>query len=225
MEEDDDWEDYPQDLKHPFLRLRTAFKDRSKIERESFMNFYDMPHSTVAETSLAYQISQRFLAGVKGDVFFAKIPLVISKNNYSLEAILNKIKGYLTNSRITMPRDECAVIIFGDYDHAPVFIWITLTDHPEVHKLDIDITMAPGPLVTFKEAILKDFEEEKMASIRWWTAGPHHEDDREFYLPKDHTKILPEFYPDLGDPDKYIADYIASEEAILLVAGAQGTGK
>ena len=189
------------------------------------MNFFDMPHSTVAETNLAYQLSQQFIANVEGDIFFTKIPLVISKNNYSLEAILNKIKGYLTNARVTMPRDERAVIILGDYDHAPIFVWITLTDHTEVHKLDIDIMAAPEPLTILKAAILKDFEEEKMASVKWWTAGRHGEDDREFYLPKDNTKILPEFYPDLGDPAKYIADYIASDEAILLIAGPPGTGK
>src|SRR6266446_2650811 len=185
MEEDDDWEDYPEidpslsknSKKEEMLYMPPSLMASSKIERGNMNNIFDMPHSTVAETSLAYQLSQRFIAEKGGDIFFAKITLAISKNKYSLHDIINKIKGYMTNARATMPHDERAIIVFGNYAGTPVFIWITITDHNELHKLDIDITAAPEPLCALKAEILRDFEEGRMATIRWWTVGRHGDDN------------------------------------------------
>ena len=94
-----------------------------------------------------------------------------------------------------------------------------------IHDINIEITASPDAVEALKEFISEAFEEEKHAQIKWWTKGQHGPETREFYLPKNKTRVLGEFYPDLGDPAKYIADYISSNESVLLLAGPPGTGK
>src|SRR6266446_10624229 len=111
MEEKDDWEDYSEINPNSKLARDKQVKWipsslKVKIERGNMNSIFDMPHSTVAETNIAYQLSQRFIADNKGDIYFAKVTLAISKKNYSLHEIIGKIKGYMVNARVTMPRDE-----------------------------------------------------------------------------------------------------------------------
>jgi len=91
--------------------------------------------------------------------------------------------------------------------------------------MSLDIIGDPEAIEAIKKHIDISFEKEKLAEIKWWTAGHHGDNSRAIYLPKNETKIFPEFYPDLGDPSKYISDYINADESVLLIAGPPGTGK
>ena len=197
----------------------------------------DMPHSTVVDAAASYQISQKFIAENTGDILYDKVLLVVSEKHFTRRQIMDKIKEPLSNSRAVMPYSEGSILISGDYKHSPVLIWINFSisgggrsrrhpmDRNGVHDINVEITGSPDAVEAIKEFILAAFKEEKHAQIKWWTKGQNGPETREFYLPKNETKILGEFYPDLGDPAKYIADYISSNESVLLLAGPPGTGK
>lgn len=193
----------------------------------------DMPHSTVVDAASTYQITQRFIADNSGDVFFGRIPLVIGSENYSLTKIVEKIKLTLTNARAVMPWQDASILIYGDHEGDPALIWINTnsnrrssrTSPSDVHDLNVEITSSPRAVDALKKQIGEMFKEEKFAEIKWWTKGGHGDTTRDIYLPKSNTKILSEYYPDLGDPSKYIADYINAPESVLLIAGPPGTGK
>jgi len=197
----------------------------------------DMPHSTVVDAAASYQISQRFVAENTGDMLYDKVPLVVSEEHFTRRQIVDKIKEPLSNSRAVMPYSEGNILISGDYRHSPALIWVNFSgaasrntrnsrrDINGVHDINVEITASPDAVEAIKEFILAAFKEEKHAQIKWWTKGQHGPETREFYLPKNETKILGEFYPDLGDPAKYITDYISSNESVLLLAGPPGTGK
>ncbi len=199
---------------------------RGNRNKEKMMDkLFDMPHSTVQESSLAYQLIQRFIAEEPGDVFFSKTNISVSKANISLRDILFRIKGFVENGRISMPFDERCAAITGSYHGNNVLIWISITEHPDVHQMKVDITANPDAAEALRGLVADAFSDEKMPSIKWWVIGRHGEESKEFFVPPVKTVLRPEFYPDLGDPSKYIADYMASDESVLLLAGPPGTGK
>lgn len=199
---------------------------------DKLSNLMNMPHSTVVDASASYQVSQKFISENSGDIFYAKIPLIVSDENYTYRQIIAKVKEPLTNARAVMPWSDATVLIYGDYGEHPCLIWIntntnrrTGSNTKGIHDINIEVTAHPDAMEGMKSFIGDAFKEEKLAGIKWWTQGQHGDNSREIYLPKNNTMILPEFYPDLGDPAKYIADYIAAEESVLLIAGPPGTGK
>jgi len=189
-------------------------------------NPFKMEHSTYQETGLAGQVVQQFIADSKEDVFFDRVNMAIDKKTTPLQKSLYRIKSYLVNAKISMPHDKRAVVITGDYDGKhPALIWITVIEFQEVHQLRIDVTSNPDAVASIVANAYRDFKDQRLPLIKWWFTGRHGEETRDFYLPNDNTIIKPEYYPDLSDPFKYLADYMQSDEAILLVAGPPGTGK
>ena len=80
----------------------------------------------------------------------------------------------------------------------------------------------------------QEFSGERQAQIKWWYSGDHGETTyKTIFLEPLSTKLEPEFYPDLKLPNtkaavhprKYLKNYLESDAAILMVAGAPGTGK
>lgn len=71
------------------------------------------------------------------------------------------------------------------------------------------------------------FDDAKQATVKWWYKGDHGETTyKNIYLPKNNTKLLPEFYPDLEEsPAKFLGNYLKSDSSVLLIAGGAGTGK
>lgn len=195
-------------------------------------NLLNMPHSTVLDASASYQLSQKFIAENPGDIFYGRMPLVVSEDKYTLRQVVDKLKEPLTSARAVMPWSENNVVICGDQNSHPVLMFIHANSNRRRGKtsigvldMNIEITAHPDAVEAIKDFINSAFKEEKLAEIKWWTQGAHGDNSREIYLPKSQTEILPEFYPDLSDPAKYIADYIAAEESVLLIAGPPGTGK
>lgn len=194
----------------------------------------DMQHATVLDANAVYQVSQKFIAEQSGDIYNIKMPLVVSDESHTLRQVVDRLKEPLTNARAVMPWAENSVLVYGEHGPHPLIMWITINANrrhgnlamaPGVLDMNIEITAHPDVTEAMKKFINGAFKEEKLAEIKWWTQGQHGDNSREIYLPKSNTKILPEFYPDLGDPAKYIADYVAAEESVLLIAGPPGTGK
>lgn len=78
----------------------------------------------------------------------------------------------------------------------------------------------------FASLVKNAFEEISLAKIIWWYQGRHGIESRAFFLPQSkQTGLFPELYPDIGDPEQLIADYLSSDAAVMLLAGPAGTGK
>lgn len=69
------------------------------------------------------------------------------------------------------------------------------------------------------------FGRKKYAQLLWWHQQDRGPQTRTFYLPPLTTSIHAEFYPDMGDPRQFLADYLKSDASILMMAGPPGTGK
>ena len=190
-----------------------------------------MPHSTVLDASATYQISQKFMAESTEDIFHEELPLIVSEETHTLRQIVDKIKAVLSSARAVMPYGEGSILIRGSWQGHDALIWINKSTsrrrmpNQGIHDMNIQIVAHPEAIDAIKAHIGSAFKEERIAEIKWWTQGQHGDNTREIYLPKSNTKLLQEFYPDLGDPAKYIADYIAAPESVLLIAGPPGTGK
>lgn len=193
------------------------------------VNFFDMSHGTVCDTGLNYQIVQQFIATTPGDILAEKLELAIGRPSSFID-IIAKIKSHLGDearavSCLEGRENHREMVVTGANGGSPVLILFRAEEHKEVYDLTMDILARPDVAVSIKKKIASEFEDEKMGMIKWWFIGKHGQDSRDIYLPQLKTEIHPEYYPDLGDPKKYIDDYMASDEAILMMAGAPGTGK
>jgi len=193
-------------------------------------NFFDMQHMSAVDTSLNHQLTTQFIAETPGDLFNAKIEVVIAKT-MSIADIISRTKSHLAGSpravSIVSHRVDLYEMVFtgGEITGAPVIMFLNAEEHKEVWEIKIDIVSRPDVAEFLKKAISADFEAQKIGSVKWWFVGKHGLDSKDVYLPPLRTDIHPEYYPDLGDPRKYLADFMASDEAVLMLAGPPGTGK
>jgi hypothetical protein len=121
----------------------------------------------------------------------------------------------------------------GDDDEEP---------EPETVTPTIRKTKAYGVTITGHRSLIgrlfakldKEFSGERQAQIKWWYTGDHGETTyKTIFLEPLSTRLEVEFYPDLKLPNtrgsvhprKYLKSYLESDAAILMVAGAPGTGK
>jgi hypothetical protein len=209
----------------PNKPIIVSYVDQSADEDDFSLSFYDISEYSFQETSLYSQLIQRFTAENPGDVFFERCSFALNKDNNSIYDIVDKIKARLTKARATMPFNASTVCITGKYDEIPALIWINISENQDVYDIKMDINGAAKAAIGLSKYVKSSFRDEQLAVIKWWHNGRHGESTREFYLPDDGSKLHPEFYPDLGDPSKYLAEYMNSNEAILLIAGPPGTGK
>lgn len=185
-----------------------------------------MEHSTHQDVGLHNQLIQQFIAeNPEDDVFFTSISLAMSKSKNPLISVLEKVKGYLDSGRMVSPSDSSDFVMTGKVDGKSVLMWITVKYFDDVHKIKFEITATPAVVNKLEKAITTDFHSETLPGVKWWFTGRHGDEIKEFYLPENKQKILPEFYPDLGDPIKFLNDYMDSDEAVLLIGGPPGTGK
>lgn len=100
--------------------------------------------------------------------------------------------------------------------------------NPEkISSYDVAVTGSRAHIQAIFKELDDAFGGERRAQIKWWYKDDHGSTaHRNIYLPPSATKLLPEFYPDLGeDPSAYLRRYLESDAAVLLVAGDPGTGK
>lgn len=186
---------------------------------------FHMEHATVVDTSMDNQIVQQFIAATAGHVYANQFKLAVRKT-VPLFNIFNRIHKIVgDDARLVMPMNNTVFIQNAD----SVVILSNQDRHNEetddVWNLHVQ-AYADKELVTkLKEDIEKEFLSEKMAKIKWWYEGRHGNETRDIYMPPNKTKLLAEFYPDLGDPYAFMDKYMASDASVLLLAGPPGTGK
>ena len=200
---------------------------------------YDMEHGSVVDTSLGAQLIQRFIADTDTDILCEETKMSVS-TNISFPEIINKIKGTMDQSRATAPTFRTDYIfIFGSVKNSSVLVIVTSKSHRSetsahdsddsdtVGTIDLNISTYGEPAVA--KALTKKmeglFENEKVAIVKWWYQSNHGPSCRDVHLPPAKTKLRAEFYPDLGDPYRFMDDYLSSEASVLLLAGPPGTGK
>jgi len=202
-------------------------------------SIFDMEHGSVVDSSLSAQIVQRFVASTAIDIFCEKVKLTVS-NKSSYSDILCQIKALLTEARfVAATLNSGYIFLTGKVGLVPVLIFSSTGTRQEYHEDDdsseddegvmnvmIDIYSAPSTAADIKTVIGNMFAREKLAKIRWWyQSGDGRTQNHDFYLPKQETKLHAEFYPDMGDPYKFMDEYLSSTAAVLLLAGPPGTGK
>jgi len=191
-------------------------------------NMFDMQHMTACDTSLNWQLAQRFMADTSGDILAESVTLAISKKTQFLD-IVALIKGDLSEARAVSLMENREghreMVIYGNNGACPVLMFLTVEEHAVVNEIKLTIMSNPDATLELRLKFFADFEQEKMGIIKWWFTGRSGVDSRDIYLPTLKTTIHPEFYPDMDNPAKYMADYMASDASIMLVAGPAGTGK
>lgn len=197
----------------------------TSVHPDSGHSFYDISPYSFQETGFYAQLVQRFIAENPGDVFFERHEFALKKSGSDVYSLAAKIKSMMENARAVMPFVDQVISITGTYSGSPIFVWVGLTHTVETTEIKIDIIGVGEATKDLASHIGSAFKDQQLAVIKWWHMGRHGESTREFYLGDDGKVLHPEFYPDLADPEQYIADYLASDEAILLIAGPPGTGK
>lgn len=212
---------------------------KKKAGDMSYNNIFDMEHGSVVDTSLGAQLIQRFVASTQSDILCEEVKMSVS-TGISFSEIINKIKGTMVDARATAPtfrRDY--IFLLGSFNNAKVLVIVTSKNHrseTSAHDSDdretvgtIDLSIAvygePTAALALSKKIEGLFENEKIAIVKWWFQSNHGPSCRDVHLPPVKTKLRPEFYPDLGDPYRFMDDYLASDASVLLLAGPPGTGK
>lgn len=188
-------------------------------------NYFDMEHGTFQETGLQQQLRQQFITDSKDDVFYGKTIFALNRGTNSLAAVLSKIESFLDTGQMSMPFSSSNAVIEGIYKEKPILLWIDIGEYSEALKFEIAVTGTPELVEALLGEINTSFHNESMPLIKWWSRDRRGEDTKDFYLPPETNKVLPEYYPDLTDPDQFLEDYMRSDESILLMAGPPGTGK
>lgn len=177
------------------------------------------------DASLFQLMVQRFIdANSRTDIYSNRISLALGKVTHPKTSSIYKIKGYLESARVVFPMDG-SIVITGRYESGSVLILITYEDYNDVHRLKIDVLGTPETVETLISKIRDDFYEDSLPVVKWWYTARYGTDTKDFYLPLNKQVILPEYYPNIDDPEKFMDAYLKSSETVLLIAGPPGTGK
>jgi len=220
-----------------------AYGDESFIVKklnfgESEMkNIFDMEHGSVVDTNLQSQLLQRFITDETTDIVQERLSISVPLSN-TYYGIVNTVKGLLVEGRIISPYQNPAYcMIMGKYKGNQLLIFVTgsgagsrndpdLDDEDEgAISLTIDIYGEPSRAADLQKKIGGLYEKKKMAKVRWWYKSDSRLTHQDIYLPQPTTTLHPEYYPDLGDPYRFMDEYLNSPSSILLMAGPPGTGK
>lgn len=186
-------------------------------------HLYSLPSRQ--DISLYNQMVQKFTYDSTEDVFFDKLIVAWIKDRSTVFDVLEIIKAELSEGWVTMPQEASTAVITGKRNGHPVFIWMTIKEYSEAVRFKIDIHGTKNNVTELHKQLRLKLDNQKLSLIKWWFLGRHGEEVRDFYLPQDNLVIRPEYYPDMSDPHRFLADYMASNESILLLAGPPGTGK
>lgn len=208
----------------PVKNVTQSQVDNSEMVMDN-ESFFDISPYTFQETGLSQQLTQRFIAENPGDQFFERRAFVLQQQDHSIYSIAAIVKSWLKDGRMVMPFMDAAMVFTGQHNNDPAFIWVGITKAQDILDIKIDILGSASATQGLARLADDNFENTRLAVIKWWHQTRHGDSTREFYLPDDGHKLYPEFYPDLGDPSQYLEDYMTSDEAVLLITGPPGTGK
>lgn len=192
---------------------------------EPMKNIFDMQHYTMNESTLEQQLVHRLITDCKHDVIYRSVSFAVSRTDDLDIKVISYLKSILGEAHASMPYDERTAFIVGAFKGSGVFIKLTIEYENEASRASLRLFSSMEAVIDIKNKLEAEFHDEILPAIKWWHVGTHGDTTRDYYLPKDNTIIRPEFYPDLGDPDKFLAEYMMSDEAVLLIAGPPGTGK
>jgi uncharacterized protein (DUF1778 family) len=191
----------------------------------------DMGHSTVVDGSSWHQFTQKFIVDNATDILSAKVSVCLDKEQNSMASIIERLKAPLKNARAVMPWGGHNVIVTGKHDKYPILIQATTNNIRRgksslgVYDIGIEILGHPDAVEAVQNEIESSLDNTQLSQIKWWTQEQHGPVTRDMHLPPNKTVLRPEFYPDLGDPAKYLEEYLAAPESILMLSGPPGTGK
>lgn len=222
------------------LYLPKKYSDFEGTMPTDFLNkMLTMGHSTVVDNNNCSQVMQQFVASSEGDVLRDSFRITVGAAEHNYFGVVTLVKAMLSQARAVMPFEDQVTYIYGKRDDVDTLVIVSgaghmrnmdRTDDEEDDREDharaitFSVLGAPEVVKAVRHDINDAFKEAKIAQLVWWTKGPH-TSSRSFFLPKDSKVLHPEFYPDMGNPEKYIEDYLKSDESILLMAGPPGTGK
>lgn len=220
----------------PWMKYLGAAAARGKKDMVPLKKLMDVSATSVIDVGAGFQMGMKFIAETDGDIFYDSVRLSLNSTDYSHERVIDILKKVMSkDTRAFMNGSSVHTTINGDYEGSPAFIEVNYNKEGRSHRrqirnvdavdVHIEIMSHPAALKKLMAYVATSFEREKLAQIKWWTKTGHGPQTREIYLPGDDTKLMPELYPDIADPSKYIDDYLKSDKSILLVAGPPGTGK
>lgn len=174
----------------------------------------------------------QFMATLEGDAITARQVFHIEADFFSMIEAVKSLMEY-SYAAGWCPHE---VAVIGSFKGQQLYISISIEmehgasrkqavpDHG-VCEFNLYSTGHPQAVQDFLQAMSDKFGKKSYARLRWWYLSSQGATYQTLYLPPTGQNLCPEFYPDLGDPDKFIKEYLESDNAILLLAGAPGTGK
>ena len=191
-------------------------------------------HITREETSASEANRLLFMERSTGECITFSRPYVIESNLLALADVVAKhiksplLTGTFDNEVVIMGDDAYATIRRGrptsydpnDYDDCEDELLPS-----KVEELTVSVTGSRALLTAIFNVLDAEFGHLRFAQMKWWYQGSQGASYNTMYLPPVATKLHPEFYPDMGDPNKFIQQYLDSDASILLMAGPPGTGK
>lgn len=195
-------------------------------------------HHTSSSNDSSQQERMRFLErNTEAESLTITQKLVIGA---SLLNVVDSLSVLMPGCTISSPLPDNAVLV-GRIQEGAVFVvartqnawrdWDVDEDEdlPEttaerVNQFQVSVTGNRLAAAAIFKALDQAFGHARHAKVKWWyqSQGAH---SRDIFLPPIKSKVLPEFYPDLGDPMEFLQKYMESEESVLLLAGPPGTGK
>lgn len=193
--------------------------------------------ASVSDDTDEGQCRLRFLQEAKEEALVLERMYVFSG---SLQAMLDAVVENLTEAApLTCPDSKNGYITGAIAGHR-VFIAAQQINGPRypgrdddeeainsrVAEIRVSVTGHRAAAEAMFAALDKQYETKRLAKIKWWYQSEHGLANNNIYLDPVETVLLPEFYPDLAEtPAEYLKRYLASNAAILLMAGEPGTGK
>lgn len=183
---------------------------------------FNMKNYTVQDASLHTQLLQQFIAESNTDIITVYLEMNVK---LSVPEFITQLKDFIPDSHVAMPAGSSDIVIRGTYDKVKFLTWVDIRTDAEISTYKINISSSIKVAPELGQKILEKFQGDMYPSINWWFRGMHGPESREVFLPPNTQELCPEYYPDMENPAQVLADYMASNEAVLLLAGPPGTGK
>lgn len=216
--------------------------DFTRKERTMSNNIWHKDHSAVQDTSSSMAAISNFMGKAKGEVFTIRLHLTVSS---SILAIADTVVGLLKKKDIksTIKSDEFEWIGIDAGSKMVAIVGLdTRSSYDEYagpsadekhgdlfhQRLGVFTVTAAGNremLGYLRDSLTEIYKEQRYAQVKWWYRQEGRTTYQTTYLNKPTAVVRPEYYPNLKDPEAYIKRYLSSDAAVLLMAGAPGTGK
>lgn len=170
-----------------------------------------------------------FIASQEGEVITKSVNFYTARDALD---VITDISKFLPGSHVTgvannayllvgsldkpMQPKRCLLAVRGNnlYEGKPITVWVTVSGHRKVVEEILTIAAKYAVVV-------------KRGKVTWWfktfNQGLSH---KEISLEDNPAEeIRPEYYPGLGDPAKFVEDYLNSKAPVLILGGVPGTGK